>query len=293
MIRAIPTVLLMISVLTVSCWADETDPGQILEKVRTTYKSMETYKSEGTVAVNMEQEATTTEFLIVLKKPNLYRISWSETSNLTPQNVQSGTVWSDGTQPYLYMGMTKSYSKISGDQNAIAAATGISSGAAWTIPTFFFSMFKGQPDRFARLMNVKLEGIEKVGDEECYVISGDSKISKKETFWISKLKNLIVNYSHSLEAPEGGQKMPEMSDEQITQTMKAMGQEVTEEKVKQMKEQMNMARTLMNNVKLKGSSTEIHTQISSPELATTDFQFALPEGTVLKESFFDFSGINK
>jgi hypothetical protein len=35
---------------------------------------------------------------------------------------------------------------------------------------------------------------------------------------------------------------------------------------------------------MKGSSTELHADISSPKMNTKDFQFALPAGTVLKES---------
>ena len=37
---------------------------------------------------------------------------------------------------------------------------------------------------------------------------------------------------------------------------------------------------------MKGSSTELHTTVSSPELDEGDFRFALPEGTVLKDSLF-------
>ena len=80
--------------------------------------------------------------------------------------------------------------------------------------------------------------------------------------------------------------MPEMTDEQLEQAIKSMGQEVTEESKKNMTEMMERSRTMFKTMKMKGSSTELHTNVSSPELSKNDFKFALPEGTVLKESLF-------
>ena len=73
------------------------------------YDSMQTYKAKGTIASEMEsggiKMSTNTEFSIVLKKPNLYLISWTQNNTAMPGMMQSGAVWSDGTQPYLYMVM--------------------------------------------------------------------------------------------------------------------------------------------------------------------------------------------
>ena len=52
------------------------------------------------------------------------------------------------------------------------------------------------------------------------------------------------------------------------------------------KEMMERSRTTLKTVKMKGSSTELHTNVSSPKLNRSDFKFALPEGTVLKDSLF-------
>ncbi len=285
--RIMPMLFIMISILAVSCFADGTDPRGILKKVRDTYKSLETYKSEGTVTTNTERDNQKTEMItsysIILKKPNLYRISSDLTFNMAPPNYVhsniSSTIWSDGTQPYRYESSKKLYSKIPTNLKALggmAAMSGISGGMI--ISTFFSSMLKEPWDFFERLMNVKLGGTEKIGDEECYVISAESKTSKKETFWISKTRNLIIKYSRSLELPEG-ELMPEMPDEQIIKFLKDTRQEVTAETIKQMK--IKMQRDLSN---VKGSSTETQTHISSPELTAADFQFVLPEGTVLEES---------
>ena len=280
----------VIMMLNVPAFAEDTDPNAILEKVISTFKSMETYKAEGTITsdidINGRKMSIETSFSMMLKKPNLYLISWTQKNMPMPGMVQSGAVWSDGDQPYLYMGVMNAYSKMTSDELALAGATGISGGAAFTIPSLFLSVFKQQPAPFSRLKALKIEKPEKVAKEDCYVISGASTISKKETLWISKSKYLIMKYFRSLEPPEGGLAMPEMTDEQLEDALKAMGQEVTEESKKSMREVMNTSRNLVKTAKIKGSSTELHLKISSRELSKTDFQFIPPEGTVLKDSLF-------
>ena len=86
--------------------------------------------------------------------------------------------------------------------------------------------------------------------------------------------------------------MPEMTDEQLEEAIKGMGKEVPEETKKNMREMMERSRTMLKTAKMKGSSTELHANVSSPQLNKSDFKFALPEGTVLKDSLFSgmFSG---
>lgn len=270
--RIMSMVLIMMSILSVSCFADETDPGEILKKVRDTYKSMETYRSEGTTIINTEKEDQKTEMVttysIVLKKPNLYRISYEMKFSLG-HNVVGGTIWSDGTQPYKYDSGTKSYSELPTDLNAISGAGAMSSSTI--VFTFFSSILEEPWDFFEGFINVKLEGSEKIEDEECYVISADSKISSKEIFWISKTRSLIVKHSSSAEGPADELAM-EMSDESIIKHLKSIGEEVSEEKIQQFKEKIQVGK---ENVKV--VLTETQDQISSPELTVADFQFTLPE----------------
>jgi hypothetical protein len=278
-------ILIMLSVH--GCKEDMT-PSEIFQKVMAAYKSIDTYKSQGSITssidtgeMKMDMETT---FSMILKKPNLYLISWTQKNTAMPGMSQSGAVWSDGAQPYLYMGGMNAYSKMGSDELALAGATGISSGAASTIPSLFLSVFKDQPALFSRLKDPRIEMSEKVGKESCYVISGASSISKKETFWISKKSYLIKKYSRSLEPPEGGVAIPEMTDEQLEETLKGMGREVTQENKQKMREMIKSSKNVLKTADMKGSSTELHAEISSPKMNTKDFQFALPAGTVLKES---------
>ena len=270
--------------------AEDITPSEIFEKVKTAYKSMDTYKSQGTITSNIDtgemKVNVETSFSIILRKPNLYLISWTQKNTAMPGMSQSGAVWSDGAQPYLYMGGMNAYSEMGSDELALGGATGISGGAAFTIPSLFLSVFKEQPTLFSRLIDPQIETTEKVGDQDCYVISGSSSISKKEAYWVSKKNYLIKKYYRSLEPPEGGVAIPKMTDEQLEQAIKSMGQEVTEESKKNMMEMMERSRTMFKSMKMKGSSTELHANVSSPELNKNDFKFDLPEGAVLKESLF-------
>ncbi|OHB73761.1 MAG: hypothetical protein A2Z25_00765 [Planctomycetes bacterium RBG_16_55_9] len=279
----------ILMMLGVQGCAEDVTPSKIFEKVMAAYKSMDTYKSQGTITSNIDTGGMKidmeTSFSIILKKPDLYLISWTQKNVAMPGMSQSGAVWSDGAQPYLYMGGMNAYSRMGSDELALGGATGISGGAAYTIPSLFLSVFKEQPDPFSRLKDPRIEMTEKVGQEDCYVISGSSSISKKETFWISKASYLIKKYSRSLEPPEGGVAIPEMTDEQLEETIKSMGQEVTQESKQKMREMMKSSRDILKTTPMKGSSTELHVEISSPKMDTKDFQFALPAGAVLKESF--------
>ena len=276
--------------LGTNAFGDYISPDDLLKKVAATYEATKTYKAEGTITSDIDTGGMTmkteTSFSILLKKPNLYLISWTQKNMTMPGMVQSGAVWSDGTQPYLHMGMMNAYSKMTSDEIALGGATGISGGAAFTIPSLFLSVFKDQPAPFSRLKDPKIEKIEKVGEEDCYVLTGPSSISRKETLWVSKTSYLIRKYCRSFEPPEGGAAIPEMTDEQLEEAIKGMGQEVTEESKKNMRKMMERSKSMLKTAKLKGSSTELHANVSSPELDKSDFKFALPKGTVLKDSLF-------
>lgn len=277
-------------------------PGEILKEVTAAYESLQTYKATGNIVAGIDagnaKTSTETSFSILLMKPNRYLVSWTQKNMSMAGIAHGGAVWSDGSQPYLYNG--KAYSKMSSDEFALAGATGISGGAAWTIPSLFF---KWRSAPFARLKDLKVEKTEQVGEEDCYVISGAStfqlptvnqslqivtagtlihEAAKKETFWISKSSHLIMRYASSFESNQEAVG-PDMTDEQLDEAIKVAGQRVTEESRKNMREVMNRS-PLLKNMKIRGSSTETHAKISSPDLIKTDFQFVLPNDAVMNDS---------
>ncbi len=262
-------------------------PASILKRVQATYQSMQTYCSNGTiVSERMEGTTkiqTTTTFSINLKKPNLYLISWNQTS--IPQALpQGGAVWSDGTQPYLYLLMDKTYTKIGDDVAALGAANAVSGGASNTIPSLFFPAFTNKGFALARLRNPVVDKSDFIGGEDCYVLSGSSNLSPKETFWISKSSNLILKYERSLDAPVDGVKTPEITEDVIEKALRALGQPVTEENKKQVREMMKTANSTMQSGDANGTSTEMQLQITNPNFAASDFHYAPPSGTTLTDS---------
>jgi outer membrane lipoprotein-sorting protein len=260
---------------------EEPAADEVLKQVSEKYKTMETYKAEGTIQMDADAAGRKiqleTSFTMLLKKPNLYLISWEQTG-IVPQ---SGAAWNDGNQPYLYMGATNAYAKMESDEIALGGATGISGGAAFTIPSLFLPVFT-QPAELSRLNDPQIERSEAVEGDDCYVIAGPSAFSAKETFWVSKESHLIRKYRRSLE----GASIPDFTDEQIEEGVKGLGQEVTEESKKKMRQMMERSRKLMSTMKMKGSSTELHKSVSSPELKASDFQFSPPQSAALKESLF-------
>jgi hypothetical protein len=95
-----------------------------------------------------------------------------------------------------------------------------------------------------------------------------------------------VKYARSLEAPEGGRAAaPELNDEQLEASVKATGQQVTEEDKQKMRAMLKQCAEIQT--KVKGWSTELHTGISSPDISTQEVTFNLPNGAVFKESLFD------
>lgn len=286
--------LTLMAIINTPAYTEETDAAVIFNKVVETYKAMDTYQSEGiaTTEVISPQGNTKlqTVFTIKLKKPNLYQISWRQINQAMPQMSQIGAVWNAGDQPYLFigaMGVKNEYYKVDKDEMAIAGATGISSGAAYTIPSLFLSFFQNQTPGFLHLTAPKIERLEEIDGRECYVISGSSKVSAKETFWISKDGYLIVKTSQSFARSKEEQQIPEMTEEQVVEAIKMMGQEVTEENKQKLREMMAKREESMANSNLQGSMVEVHKNITTPDFNDEDFEYELPEGTILKESFFD------
>ncbi|MBL4699850.1 MAG: M56 family metallopeptidase [Phycisphaeraceae bacterium] len=261
----------------------------IFAKVLAKYKALQTYQVKGTAISDIDSPMakikSSTSFSILIKKPNLYLITWTTKNSAMPNKEQSGAAWSDGTQPYLYMGQMNAYSKMISDEVTIGAATGISGGVAYTIPSLILSAFAQLPPPFDRLTQPTIEKIETIADDECYVISGSSILSKKETYWISKSSHLIRKYSRSLE-PSALDSMPDPTDEQLEEAVKAMGMQVTEDSKKKVKEMMEASRKMLKNSKIKGTIAELHSNVSSPQLNKEDFTFTPPATAELKESLF-------
>lgn len=282
--------IIVLTMMTTICFGADPTAEEIIKKVEETYKSLKTYRAEGTVtSVSNSGKGTfemKTSFSIMLKKPNLYVISWTREEPVLFGSMQGGAVWSDGAQPFLYISIAQAYSKIKTDEMALSCATGISQGVAHTIPNLFFPVFGGDASSILKIREPKIEKSEIIGDDDCYVLTGATRVSPKEMFWISKASYMIRKHVQDLSRLDDEEKPPELTDDEIKEAISGMGLEVTEKSIHRMRDTLARADEILERSSRTGTSTEVFVEVSSPELKKSDFTFVLPEGTSCKDSLF-------
>ncbi len=136
---------------------------------------------------------------------------------------------------------------------ALSMATGISGGAAGTLPAIFFglnynSLKKSKDAAFGQ--DADIEG------DPCYVIT-EKGSPVGMTLWISKKSRLLRQIRDDFNGP---MKVPELTDEQAKGVLQSMGQAPTAAAMERMKAQMASARTMMSSG-MTGFSIEVHRQI--------------------------------
>lgn len=278
-------------------------PEEIIQKVQEKYTSLSSYSATGKTvsiidasgvdasrlpgtpdaikdskvfkeAMNKPQTLTHT-FTVKLARPALYRIEWEQKVHAAFSN--KGAVWSDGEGNFLLMG-ENSYSKLNSRELALASATGISGGAAHTIPSIFFD---GQNNLFKAMREFSQQQDEKIESDDCYVLAGNMA-GQKMIFWISKESLLIRQRQHVLggATPQRG-----MSDEAIKESLKALNKEATPAAIAEMKKTMQQA--MLMTSKMKGSMTETHQNIVINQPTTKEsFRYPVPAGLKLSSSPF-------
>ena len=271
------------------------DAAAILQSARRLYGSLDWFSADGEAISRMKlMGADTTSslaFSLRLGRPDRYLVSWGHQKtrvNGTQGAVDEsgdepeGAVWNAGAGPYNYARQFGAYARAQSDETARAMATGISQGVANTIPSLFF----GGPGTAADIEAARLEGTEAIDGEECWVVSGPSRVSEKETVWISTRRLVVRQYRRSAKPPAGVQPMPDLSDERIDEGLGAAGIDKTPENRAQLKAMMEMAKAMTKHGGgIDGTLTETYRNIrlhGAP--AAADFEFHVPSGTPLRAS---------
>jgi RNA polymerase sigma factor (sigma-70 family) len=165
---------------------DKLTPQEIFKKSQDVYAALSSYSDEGkTVSSIGSTTVAPHTFTIKLARPNLYRIEWQQQE--TSSFMNSGVVWSAGDGDFMVMGSGNAQKQTSREM-ALGGATGISGGAAATIPGTFFKMNWG--NQLGSALSEKQQSDEKVGDVDCYVFTSELKGNIK-TLWIGKKDFLI------------------------------------------------------------------------------------------------------
>jgi hypothetical protein len=255
---------------------DEPSAQDVLEAVLATYRELETYRSEGNVVCEGSRGGVDISgvitFRLLLKKPDLYLISAS--GNRGGEEIE-GTMWSDGRQPYLYLGWgsdRKEYYAVRNDRTNLTRGGYLTIGASDTIPDLFFPELRlgltHFPEDFAKI--ARIDRVEEVQGEPCYVITGHSDACPEITYWISRSSNFVVKYHRTFDGPRAVKASVEAFETLDPDTQEEVGGRESRMKVWEALKSLSY------------SSTETHENSSTPELEEADFQFTLPKDAVLK-----------
>ena len=256
--------------------AQTPDVAQLLGDVQARYASLQSYSATGEVLSRIISDGTATlpagqlpetrgTFTIKLARPQMYKIVWETKTGQKDMSFSSkGAVWSDGESRFVTVGGRTT--QPSDTETAIAMATGVSGGAAHTIPSIFFDLSAN--GIAAASKSAVLAGGEFVEGDDCYVVKAhDGNIDR--TFWISKASKLI---RQEMTTTSGSSGPTELTDSDARQVLESIGQTATDEAIRALRAQMASAQELMKSVR-SSSRIEIHREIKINEpMLPSDFR---------------------
>ena len=168
----------------------------ILKQSMETYSELTSYSDEGNIVsmIGSNRVAPHT-FTTQLGRPNLYRIEWKQDSGFF---VSKGMAWSEGKGDYVKILEQRKPELLENRDLVLDTATGISGGAASSVPRAFFESSGG--NRFSATMSAAVrEADEIAGGVDCYVLS-QSTAGRKRRIWIGKQDHLIRQIENTTSA---------------------------------------------------------------------------------------------
>jgi len=246
---------------------------EIFSKMKSVYQNAKSLSVEGqlqtttssidandTSAMSMQ---STTRFTIRLKRPSLYLVEWSQEAKAAGMTwTVRGAVFNDGTGDWLMMGPRKEQKE--SREMALAGATGISGGAAATIPALFFGQMWGS------IPGIELQklGDEKVGGEECFVLVDTLKSGRQSTkMWISKKTYLLKRLEQTM---GGWSKDDEPFDKDVEGALGSRGNDANAPEAALTRESARMAAEMMAKMRMVTTQTFTRTVVD-PNLSESDF----------------------
>lgn len=225
----------------------------IIRQSQAKYAALTSYSDEGsTVATLGATTASSYTFTIALARTNLYQVVWRQADQFY---LPKGVVWSAGDGDFLWMGKNFKPQKYADKETALAGATGISGGAAASIPGTFFRLNWGNQLGGA-LAGGQRKADEKIGDVDCYVLTHSSS-GRTNFLWIGKQDLLI----HQVENDTSGAAM----------------KTVLEAQAKKNPQIRTMLDTAGAQLFQDSRSVETHENIRvNPPLTQADFEFKAP-----------------
>jgi len=286
--RILTSILIALALVTPA--ATETpDPEALVRAVIETLESAESLRIEGktysSIAMGESMPAMEMDgdFTFVLAKPNRFRIEW-EQRMMPGMPTNTGVVWNGGDGALMYMGMTNAWFPHEDNHMALAAATGVSGGAAHTIPAAFFAL-EEMPSSLGMLTGFAYEGTEEVDGTPCHKISARSIVSEQHTLWIELDRPFLRKIQHEL----GSTSDEAITDDMIADAIAEMDMESTDETREMMRGMLEMQREMMGEIS--GHLGEEYIEIAlNPEVTADDFTFEVPEGATEYASLWESMG---
>jgi hypothetical protein len=163
--------------------SDVLTAGQIYEKMLEHYASLPSYSDQGSIVTTMDGLVVTSGFATRLARPGFYRIEWEQNST---DNTGIQGAWSAGQGDFVQM-MGSGLRRLDNRNVAFGDVVASSGGALATVPRMFFEAQVSSERMMAleRLPDIK------VGNIECFELTGQSPSGQIKTFWIGKRDFLI------------------------------------------------------------------------------------------------------
>ncbi len=192
----ISVAVLLMGGATTAVFSDSTTtksmaPYQILEKVREKYASLTSYSDQGQIAAAMDGSVTTTGFITRLARPNFYRIEWDQLSQSSHLSQDSGAqaIWSDGAGDFAEMG-SGGLQRQASREMAFDNTAAVFGGTTITVPQMFFKSLEGFPTDYS-IEDPTLLPDDKIGNTNCYVLTGQTAAGETKTYWVGTNDFLI------------------------------------------------------------------------------------------------------
>lgn len=197
--KRVPGSLLIILCLAISlhCLSLKTDaqryrltPEAILKRMARAYAQCTSYQDTGVVETTYH-EATSGRiekmpFKTYFKRPNLLRFEWTDYNPW--KEGRTSVVWSNGKEVFIYWEPDR-YEREETLGGGIAGATGVSGGAAHTVPRMLLEEISGFT--LTELTNLSLAPDEEFEGESCYHIKGKHPLGDPYEVWIGKRDFLL------------------------------------------------------------------------------------------------------
>lgn len=166
-------------------------PQLILQRMIKVYASCSSYQDTGVVETIYSEVSARPVNLIPFKtyfsRPDLFRFEFQNTNRATGDAL-STVLWCARNGCHYYEEGEGVEDK-SSPGLAIASATGVSGGAAYTVPTILFQDRIGF--QLMELTDLVLKGEERFEGTACYVLTGNHPFGPRYEIWIGKQDYLM------------------------------------------------------------------------------------------------------